>query len=412
MPTLDLKLERLEKLVGKKLDIKELEYELQWIGLDLEDINEVERKIKVEYNPNRPDFSSPEGIARALKGYYEIELGIPSFEIIPGKIELDVDPSVNNVRPYIVCGVIRDINLDEDEVATLMTIQEHLHWAVGRDRKKVAIGVHDLDKIKPPYRYTAVKPDSVSFIPLHGDGYPMNLEEILLLHEKGIEYAHILEGKEVYPIIFDSDDEVLSFPPVINGILTTVTDETKNLFLDLTGTDFKAVNLALNILSTTLADMGSKIESVKVNYGKGKEIVTPNLNAEKWEVEIDYINNYIGINLSLNEMIKCLRKVRLDTKKSNKKGYLDIWVPAFRGDIMHIVDFTEECAIGFGYDKLPRIIREGCIGKYHPIQSFSNNVRTIMIGAGYLEILNFILANSEKQFDYMRQEFKKVENVE
>jgi len=248
------------------------------IGLDLENTNIEEQKVKVEYNPNRPDFSSPEGIARALKGYYELELGIPSYEVRPGEITLNVDPSVKKVRPYIVCGVIRDIDLDEDEVATLMNIQEHLHWAVGRDRRKVAIGVHDLDKIVPPYRYTAVKPDSVSFIPLHGDGYPMNLEEILLLHDKGIEYAHILEGKDVYPIIFDNNNEVLSFPPIINGVLTTVTDDTENLFLDLTGTDFKAVNLALNILSTTLSDMGAKIESVTVNYQGGKEIITPNLN--------------------------------------------------------------------------------------------------------------------------------------
>ena len=412
MPTLELKIERLERLVGKKLDIKDLEYDLQWIGLDLEEIDEEEQKIKVEYNPNRPDYSSPEGIARTLQGYYEIKLGIPSFEINPGEIELNVDPSVKKVRPFIVCGVIRNIDLDEDEVATLMNIQEQLHWAVGRDRKKVAIGVHDLDKITPPFRYTAVKPDSVSFIPLHGDGYPMNLEEILLLHEKGIEYAHILEGKEVYPIIFDNNNEVLSFPPVINGIITTVTDDTKNLFLDLTGTDFKAVNLALNILSTTLADMGATIESVKVNYEKEKEIVTPNLNPEKWEVEIDYINDYIGINLSSKDMIKCLNKVRLEAKPSKKKGFLDVWVPAFRGDIMHIVDFTEECAIGYGYDNLPTTIIEGCIGEYHPIQSFSNKIRTIMIGAGYLEVLNFILSNSEKHYKYMRQEFKEKTHVQ
>ncbi|NVM36727.1 MAG: phenylalanine--tRNA ligase subunit beta [Candidatus Lokiarchaeota archaeon] len=412
MPTLELKIERLEKLVGKKLDIKDLEYDLQWIGLDLEDVNEEEQKIKVEYNPNRPDFSSPEGIARALKGYYEIELGLPSFEISPGEIVLNVDPSVNKVRPYIVCGIVRDIDLDEDEVATLMTIQEHLHWAVGRDRKKVAIGVHDLDKIVPPYRYTAVKPDSVSFIPLHGDGYPMNLEEILLLHEKGIEYAHILEGKEVYPIIFDSNEEVLSFPPVINGIITTVTDDTKNLFLDLTGTDFKAINLALNILATTLADMGAKIESVKVNYEEGENLITPNLTPERWEVGIKYINDYIGLNLSSKEMIKCFNKVRLDAKQSSKKDYLNVWVPAFRGDFMHIVDFTEECAIGFGYDKLPRTIREGGIGEYHTIQSYSNKIRRIMIGAGYLEVLNFILSNSERHYDYMNIKYEKSNQVE
>ena len=408
MPTLDLKIERLERLVGRKLDIKELEYDLQWISLDLEDLNKEEQTIKVEYNPNRPDFSSPEGITRALKGYYEVELGLPSYSILPGEIEMNVDPSVNRVRPYIVCGVIRDINLDEDEVATLMNIQEQLHWAVGRDRKKVAIGVHDLDKIIPPYRYLAVKPDSISFIPLHGDGYPMNLEEILLLHEKGIEYAHILEGKEVYPVLLDSKDEVISFPPIINGVLTTVMDDTKNLFLDLTGTDYKAINLALNILSTMLADTGAKIDSVKVNYqGDMGQIITPNLDPTKWEVNIDYVNDYIGLNLSDNEMIKCFRKVRMDAKKSKKKRYLDIWVPAFRGDIIHPVDFTEECAIGYGYFNLPLTIREGCIGEYHPIESFANKIRTIMIGAGYLEVLNFILTNSDKNFDYMKKKYKK-----
>ena len=170
-----------------------------------------------------------------------------------------------------------------------------------------------------PYRYTAVKPDSVSFTPLHGGGYPMNLEEILLLHEKGIEYAHILEGKEVYPIIFDKNNEVLSFPPIINGELTTVTDETKNLFLDLTGTDFKAVNLALNILVTTLADMGASIETVKVNYEGEKEIVTPDLKPNKWEIENDYINSYLGLNLSTEEMIKSFQKIRMDAKSSKKK---------------------------------------------------------------------------------------------
>jgi len=412
IPTLELKIERLERLVGKKLNIEDLEYDLQWISLDLEGINEEEQKIKVEYNPNRPDFSSPEGIARTLKGYYELELGLAQYEITPGEIVLNVDPSVKKVRPYIVCAVIRNIDLDEDEVATLMNIQEHLHWAVGRDRKKVAIGVHDFDKVVPPYRYTAVKPESVSFTPLHGDGYPMNLEEILLLHEKGIEYAHILEEKEVYPIIFDKNNEVLSFPPIINGELTTVTEQTQNLFLDLTGTNFNAVNLALNILVTTLADMGATIESVKVNYEGEKEITTPNLKPNKWDVEIDYINNYIGLNLSATEMIKCFQKVRMDAKNSKKKGHLEIWVPAYRGDIMHVVDFTEECGMGYGYFNIPKTIKEGCIGNYHPLQIFSNKVRTLMIGAGYLEVLNFILSNSEKHYDYMKQEFKEEKSLQ
>jgi phenylalanyl-tRNA synthetase beta chain len=269
-----------------------------------------------------------------------------------------------------------------------------------------------LDKVIPPYRYTAVKPNSVKFTPLHGDGYPMDLEEILLIHEKGIEYAHILEGKEVYPIILDSNNDVLSFPPIINGELTTVTDETKNLFLDLTGTDFAAVNLGLNILSTTLADMGTTLESVKINYEGEEEIITPNLTPKKWEVKESYINDVIGLKLSTNEMIKCFQKVRMDASKSKKKGYIDILVPAYRGDIMHPIDFTEECAIGYGYSNLPLTIPQGGIGQYHPIQDYSNRIRKIMIGSGYLEVLNFMLANSEKQYNNMLYEKDSLISIE
>ncbi|MEJ2249300.1 MAG: phenylalanine--tRNA ligase subunit beta [Candidatus Lokiarchaeota archaeon] len=413
MPTLEIKIDRLEKLVGKKLNIEDLEYDLQWIGLDLEDVNKEEKTVKVEYNPNRPDYSSPEGIARSLKGYYELELGLPKFEITAGDVELNIEPPVKKVRPYIVGAVVKNVFLDEDEVATLMNIQEQLHWAVGRDRKKVAIGVHDIDKVNSPFRYTAVKPDSVSFTPLHGDGYPMNLEEILLLHEKGIQYAHILEGKEVYPIIFDKNNNVLSFPPVINGELTTVTEETENLFLDLTGTDFNAINLALNILVTTLYDMGAKIESVKVNYvDDDKNIITPDLTPKKWNIKTKYINNYLGLDLKSKKMIHCLRKTRLDAKKSEKKGYLDVFVPAFRGDFMHPVDITEECGIGYGYFNLPKTITEECIGEFHPIQEISNKIRTIMIGAGYLEVLNFILTNSKRQYNFMRQEYKEKDHIQ
>jgi phenylalanyl-tRNA synthetase beta chain len=412
LPTIELKIERLEKLLKKDLNLEDLEYDLQWISLDMEDINKEEQTLKVEYNPNRPDFASPEGIARALKGYYELEMGIPNYQIKSGDIIVNVDPSVKRVRPYIVCGVIRDVFLDEDEVATLMNIQEQLHWAIGRDRRKVAIGVHDLDKIEPPFRYTAVKPESVSFVPLHGDGDPMNLKEILQYHEKGIEYAHILEDKEVYPIIFDKKDQVLSFPPIINGVITTVTDKTENLFIDITGTEFEAINLTLNILSTTLADMGAKIESVHVNYQDREKLITPNLEPKKWNISIDYINDYIGLNLSVDEMIKCFEKVRMNAKKANKKDQLDIWVPAYRGDIMHPVDFTEECAIGYGYYNLEKTIPQGAVGEFHPQENLANKIRKIMIGAGYLEVLNFILSNKTRHYDFMRMQKQDSELVQ
>ena len=68
-------------------------------------------------------------------------------------------------------------------------------------------------------------------------------------------------------VVLDKDDNVLSFPPIINGSLTTVTTETHNLFIDVTGFDRKAVKGALDIVCTALAERGGKIESVTMHSG-------------------------------------------------------------------------------------------------------------------------------------------------
>ncbi|MEX2719703.1 MAG: phenylalanine--tRNA ligase subunit beta [Candidatus Sigynarchaeum springense] len=405
MPTIEFTLQRIQKLLGKQVTIKDLEMDLQWIGLDMDEINEEDGKIKVEYNPNRPDFSSPEGIARALKGYYEIDTGLPTFSAKGGDYKVNVDPLVNQVRPFIATAIVRGISLDSDQVATLMNTQEDLHWAIGRNRKKVAIGVHDLDKIEPPFTYTAVKPDAIKFEPLQMPGYQLTPAQILEQHPKGREFAYILKDTGIYPMIFDKNNNVISFPPIINGTLTMVTDDTKNLFIDMTGTDLKAVNFALNVFCTMLADMGCKIEKVTNMYPDGPR-VTPNFAPAEWTVDEEYINSYLGLKLPEADIIKALRKVRLDAKPGKRKGSLDVLVPCYRGDLMHPVDLTEEVAIGFGYSNLPTTIPQGGIGKYHPKLQAQALVRKVMIGLGFQEVVNFILTNKEKSFTATRRKWK------
>lgn len=291
-------------------------------------------------------------------------------------------------------------------------MQEILHWAVGRDRKKVAIGIHDYEAVKGPYIYTTVKPDEIKFRPLHLEAYELTPQEILEEHPMGIQYAHLLEGFSEYPMIFDAEGKVVSFPPIINGTYTTVTpNKTKILLLDLTGTDEKAVNVALNILATTFADMGGKLESVKVIYEDepDKEIWTPNLAPNNWIAHVDYINSYIGLNLTAEEMVDCLHKVRLDANIKDPNT-LNIQVPAYRNDIMHEVDLVEEVAMGYGYQNLtPTLNMEG-FGRYHPAMKLAQNVREIMIGAGCIEMVNNILI-SNKDNEKMGLKLKQTEQI-
>ena len=398
MPVITLYRERFSRFMGKKITIDDLTKNLPWIGFDLEEITE--DYVKAEYNPNRIDFCSYAGVARALKGFLGLETGLPKYAANEPKTTLIIDKAVESVRPYMLAGVVRNIKLDEDAVVELMEIQEDLHWGIGRDRKKASIGIHNLDVVKSPFTFTAVKPASVEFVPL-GKTEEMNLKEILQKHEKGMNYRHLVDWSPKYPLLIDRDGAVLSMPPIINGELTRLDVNTRNLFLDVTGPSYQAVEQSLNVLATALADMGGTLEKVNVKYFD-HTVVSPNLNPEKLELRVDYANELLGLALSETETIKCLRKCRLDARKAGK-GVLGVMFPPYRIDILHEVDLVEEVAIGYGYYRLkPTIPKSVTVGEQHPAHKLANVVRQIMIGLGFLETMNFTLTNERVHYEYMR----------
>ena len=153
MPVITLYEERFSKFMGRKITVKDMVKWLPWMGFDIEETGE--DYVKVEYNPNRIDFCSYAGVARALKGFLAKETGLPKYEAKEPEIALIIDRAVADVRPFMLATVIREIKLDEDAVVELMEMQEDIHWGLGRDRKKVSIGIHNLDVVKPPFTYTA-----------------------------------------------------------------------------------------------------------------------------------------------------------------------------------------------------------------------------------------------------------------
>jgi len=398
MPVITLYRERFNKFVGRQLTVEEMAEWLPWVGFDLEDIGP--DYVKVEFNPNRVDLCSYAGVARAFKGLMGWETGLPSYKIEQGKTNITITKAVGNVRPYMLAAVVRNIRLDEEAVIDLMEMQEDLHWGIGRDRRKTSIGVHNLDAVNPPFTYTAVKPDRAKFVPLDRTE-EMSLRDILEKHEKGTAYKHLIDWAPKYPLLIDKEGKVLSMPPIINGELTRVTDKATNLFLDVTGTEYVAVERSLNVLTTALADMSGTLESVRVKY-PDRSVVSPNLTPQKMRVRVGYANELLGLKLSEAQVIESLRKSRLDAKEAGK-GIIEAAVPAYRIDVLHEVDLVEEIAIGYGYYKLkPTIPQRSTIGEQHPIHRTASTVRQIMIGLGFTEVMNFTLTNETTHYEKMR----------
>jgi len=398
MPVITLQVERFSRFLGKPVTVEDLVKQLPWLGFDLEEIGE--DYVKAEYNPNRIDFCSYAGVARALKGFLELETGMPEYHAEEPKTMLNVDKAVADVRPYMLAAVVRDVKLDEDTVVELMNMQEDLHWGIGRDRKKASIGIHNLDAVEPPFTYTAVEPTSVRFVPL-GKTEEMTPKEILEKHEKGVAYRHLVDWAPKYPLLIDKYGRVLSMPPIINGELTRVDASTRSLFLDVTGPSFEAVEKSLKVLATALADMGGKIESVIVHY-PDRIMVSPNLEPERMRLRVNFANKMLGLRLSENEVIKCLQKCRLDAK-AVEKGVLEVAIPPYRIDILHEIDLVEEVAIGYGYHRLePTVPATVTVGEKHPANKLADAVRQIMVGLGFIEVMNFTLTNERVHYTLMR----------
>ncbi|HZI70989.1 MAG TPA: hypothetical protein VFD60_07505, partial [Nitrososphaeraceae archaeon] len=206
MPVVNLPISRLNKFLPG-IDLEKILQLLPYIGLDIESIDS--DNLRIEYNPNRPDFGSDYGIVRALRGLLEIETGIPKFNYDDAANDnvVKVDESIKSVRPFIAALVAKNGKMDDETIKQLIGMQEDLHNGIGRRRVKASIGIHNLDTIKFPVVYKAVDED-FSFAPLDLMS-SQTIKVILRTSIPGKKYGYILEKAKKYPILVDSQGNVL-----------------------------------------------------------------------------------------------------------------------------------------------------------------------------------------------------------
>ncbi len=442
MPLVGIPVERLKKLVGQELDRNELRQALEQLGNDVEGYAKVIRYrcdrcghitevlehedfnntcagcgsadlvtvgtsdvVRIDLLPVRPDMFDVAGLARALRGYLGIETGLPKYRLGKSGFKVKVKKGLEDVRPFIVAAVVRGVNLDEETVKVVMKMQENLHWAMGRDRRRASIGVYDLATVEPGFEYRPVEPEELRFVPLGGlPEDPKALltpKGILEQHPKGKAYAHLLEGMKVYPLLADSGGRVLSMPPIINSEQTRVTQSTRDFFIDVTGPDRNAITKSLNVLVTSLAELGGRLETVQVTYPDGTEMVTPDLTPTDAILNPDTATKVLGFDIRAEEMTKLLEKMRYGAKADG--GRLQVQVPAFRSDIMHEYDIIEDIAIGYGYHNIrPRLVPTMTVSRPQPVEELSEMVRRLMTGFGFLEVMTLVLSNPSEQFEFLR----------
>ena len=400
MPVITFKYQDLKDL-GIDLEKDELINTIPMMASDIEDYDDEE--IKVEFFPNRPDNLSIEGVARSFKGFLGLETGLPKYDIEESGEKVYVSKEVEEIRPHIRFAKIDNVDFSGDKIKYIMDFQENLHWVIGRDRKKVAIGVHNADVVEGPFNYIATEKTENAFVPLEM-GEKLTPEEILENNQKGEKYAHLIDKFDKYPLILDKDNKVLSMPPIINGELTKLSEDTKNIIVDVTGTDEKAVNQALNIICSSFAEVGGKIKSMEIVY-EDETFISPDLTPKERNVHVDVANELIGgTDLDAEDVKRLLEGARFDAEILNENE-LKVIIPAYRTDILHEVDIVENIAIQYRINnveaKLPNL---ATIANEHSWFKSEQTIRELMVGFGFQEVMSLMLTSEKNHFEKMNQE--------
>ncbi|MFH2021171.1 MAG: phenylalanine--tRNA ligase subunit beta [archaeon] len=394
MPTVNINRKVMEKIIGKKLTTEQLKDRISMLGTDLESITDDE--IIVEIFPNRPDMLSEQGFGRALSSFLGVKTGLRNYDIKKSDEKVYVAKGMEKVRPFTVCAIAKNLELDDEKIRELIQVQEKLHITFCRKRKKAAIGMYPLEKIKTPIHFTAKKPEEIVFRPLEWHK-EINANQILENHPTGIEYRHLVKGLSKYAIFHDANDEILSFTPIINSHKTgKITDSTKEAFIEVSGFDLNVCSYVLNILVAAITDMGADIYSMEVVY-PDKKIVTPNFTPKKMHLDLSFINKWLGLDLKQKEVKLLLEKMGYGYEKGT------VLIPAYRPDILHMVDLAEDIAISYGYENFkPEIPSKATVGGEDEFEKLKKKVSHILAGLGMLETSSYHLSNEKVQFTKMR----------
>ncbi|HLE97201.1 MAG TPA: phenylalanine--tRNA ligase subunit beta [Candidatus Thermoplasmatota archaeon] len=395
MPVVRFPVRELERLLGKKVPRDVLAKDIPMLGADVDDVSG--ETWAIEFFPDRPDLFTVEGLARALRAWYGVAPGLCSYDVAAPRHELRVDrAAVEKVRPHIAGAYVRGVEVTAERLESLIALQEDLHWGLGARRRKVAIGVHDAAALVPPFTYTAVGLDAIRFVPLAAEPpRPMTPREILAKHPKGTDYAHLVGDKAA--LITDAKEQVLSFPPIINGRLTTVTTASRDLFVDVTGWDAVAVRKALNLIVTSLAEAGGRIEAIRVLPEGG---VSPDLAPERRSLDVAAVNAFLGTSFDAAAVVERLRRAGHGARPAGAR--VEVEVPAYRVDILHDVDVMEDVAVGHGFNAFePALPRAVTYGRQLPGAVVAERARRALTGLGFLETMALSLSNDVDQFERM-----------
>jgi len=203
---------------------------------------------------------------------------------------------------------------------------------------------------------------------------------------------------------------VLSLPPIINGEHSKITEQTRNIFIEVTATDKTKALIVLETITTLFSEYTAvpfQVEQVEVyDEATDKSEFTPEYELRQVKAALSYLESAIGVKIPKNKVKDYLARMSLPCEVDDKSNSIIVQIPPTRSDIIEACDIMEDVAIGYGFSKILDIAsppRTFTVGGQQAINMLSDQLREEIAQAGYTEVLTLSLCSIEENYDFLRK---------
>ncbi len=378
----------------------------------LELLGLIDEVMELDLTPNRPDLMSMIGVAYETKAILNIEaiyLPEPKFKEIKEKIDLEIKIDTINCSNYYA-KMIKNVKIGESP-----------NWLKA---KLIASGVRPINNVVDISNYVMLELGQ----PLHTFDYDkIGSKEIVIRQATEGEEITTLDGIKrnllISDVVITNGEKPIAIAGVMGGLTTAVDDSTKTILLESAmfdqvsvritskrlelrsdasvrfekGIDVQITNFALNRATQLLQELaGGEVV-------KGTEFIeNNNFSGEEIKIDLNYINEYIGCKLTVEEIENIFDLLSFDYQTTD--NLFKVFVPTRRRGVSVRQDLIEEIVRIYGYDKVPITLPKTQIREEISLNTYKKNfIGKLMTGLGLDEVITYSLVNEKNIYDFTLQ---------
>ncbi len=354
--------------------------------------------LEIEVTSNRPDCLGVIGIAREVTAVSRCPLKLPSVKYTPGRVTTEVKVSVEEPElcPRYTASVVSGVKIGPSP-----------SWL---QKRLEAVGLRPINNVVDITNYVLLEWSQ----PLHAfDLDRLQGKEVVVRRALAGERIETIDGAkcDLNPEVLVIADATrpIALAGVMGGKDTEVHEGTRNILLE--SAKFKpaivrrtAKRFGLKTESSYRFERGVDIEGIEFASRRATSLI---LQLAGGEVSMDFVNlgakedkkvvtlrlerisKVLGIRLDIQTVRDVLSRLGFGIREE-KKDFLEVVVPGFRGDVTQEIDLIEEIARVYGYNNIPTDISL-------PIQVYTKGkmeqveerVRGLLEGWGFFEVLTY-----------------------